>query len=79
MTARDWRERAACRTAEPRLFDPLDGRELRAFGANLAAHPRIQQALTVCQNCPVRADCDRAAVVEKAQGVRGGRYRKAAA
>lgn len=76
MTARDWRERAACRTADPRLFDPLDHEEIQGGSPHPLAHPRIQQAITVCDSCPVRGMCGRWATQTNQIGVWGGRYRR---
>lgn len=75
MLTGDWRDRAACRNADPRLFDPLDGAELRSSGCHPTSHPRIRQAVIVRGPCPVRADCDRWAEEFKATGVCAGRYR----
>lgn len=45
----DWREQAACRTADPELFFTS------ASGAAAQTHHR--QAKAVCVRCPVVADC----------------------
>lgn len=69
----NWRDRAACLGADPRLFDPLDGSETNKLGTAAEAHPRIQEAIAVCRRCPVRADCGRHA--GKEEGVWAGSYR----
>ena len=45
----DWRDRAACRDADPELFFPFDATGPR--------REQIRQAKQVCQACPVRARC----------------------
>ncbi len=45
----DWRDRAACRTADPDLFFPSTN------GAG--AQRQHRQAKTVCAACPVLAEC----------------------
>lgn len=76
MTNTNWQERAACRGHDPRLFDPIDGRELRAAGPDPSYHYRIHQAVAICRTCPVRAACGEEADLECAVGVRGGEYRR---
>lgn len=73
MTRPDWRQRAACRGYDPRLFDPLDGSETHALGTQAEAHPRVQEAIAVCRHCVVRSDCDLASGRE--EGVWAGTYR----
>lgn len=51
MTNTDWRDRAACRTADPELFFPT------ANAPGAAAQARHRQAKAVCAQCPVVADC----------------------
>ena len=68
-----WRDRAACRRVDPRLFDPLDGRETHALGTEAEAHPRIRSAIAVCLHCPVMLECGLAAGME--EGVWAGVYR----
>lgn len=70
----DWRDNAACRGVDPRLFDPLSGQERRAH-SNPLAHARVRQALAVCQGCPVRAVCDASADESGEVGVWGAEYR----
>jgi hypothetical protein len=72
----NWRQQAACRGSDPRLFDSLEHHELRVRGAHALSHPRIQRAVDICSRCPVATECDAAAEAEKAVGVRGGRYRR---
>lgn len=45
----DWRDEAACRTADPEVFFP------NAHGA--AAQTAHRPAKAVCATCPVVADC----------------------
>ncbi len=47
----DWRDRAACRTADPELFFP----DPTAGGG--AAQKRYKQAKAICATCPVVAEC----------------------
>jgi WhiB family redox-sensing transcriptional regulator len=47
----DWRNRAACRDADPELFFPIAG-ENTATGA-----AQYREARAVCVSCPVRAAC----------------------
>lgn len=44
-----WRERAACRTADPDLFFPI--------GATGQALVQIEAAKTICRGCPVLDAC----------------------
>ena len=60
----DWRDRAACRDADPELF----------FG--LSPHgPDTIAALAYCSVCPVRAECQEYADTSGAVGVWGGQHR----
>lgn len=43
----DWRNRAACRGRDPELWWPVDVR----------LTPAVQEALTICAECPVREQC----------------------
>jgi WhiB family redox-sensing transcriptional regulator len=45
----EWRHQAACRSADPELFFPIS-----RTGAGLA---QVEQAIRICQGCPVRVDC----------------------
>ncbi len=53
-TMTDWRERAACRDADPELFFPIS--EVGPGARQVAA------AKAVCARCPVRAQCLRYAL-----------------
>jgi len=44
----DWRQRAACRDADPELFFPTDGRSARA---------QVRAAKLICLGCPVSGTC----------------------
>jgi hypothetical protein len=70
MTNTNWRQQAACRDEDPRLFDSLDEHELRARGVHALSHPRIQRAMDICSRCPVAAACDAWAEAEKTVGAR---------
>lgn len=61
----DWRNRAACRNADPELFFPLTW---------AGAAP----ALAMCWNCPVDSQCEAYADAIGAEGVWGGRFRNGA-
>ena len=61
---RDWANRAACRDADPTLFDPLNAQELyraRKSRFRQTMDPmrleRLQVAATYCASCPVVAEC----------------------
>jgi WhiB family transcriptional regulator, redox-sensing transcriptional regulator len=60
----DWRERAACRDADPELFFPLGTTD-----ANLL---QIDAAKRICRTCPVREPCLRWALDSGDAGVWGG-------
>ncbi|MFJ3222477.1 WhiB family transcriptional regulator [Streptomyces sp. NPDC086783] len=61
----DWRESAACRTADPDLFFPI--------GNTGPALLQIQEAKAVCRGCPVQDAClEWALDSEQTQGVWGG-------
>lgn len=50
MTERaNWREGAACRTADPELFFPV--------GTTGPALLQIDQAKRICQTCPAQTQC----------------------
>lgn len=62
----DWMARALCGTCDPDLFFPEPGREDNP--------ERTAEALKVCRDCPVRAECLRWALeTEQRWGVLGGR------
>jgi WhiB family redox-sensing transcriptional regulator len=44
-----WREDALCRDTDPELFFPV--------GTTGAALVQIEQARSICRQCPVQADC----------------------
>lgn len=46
----DWMARAACRRADPALFQPI--------GESAAFTEQIDQAKAICRACPVLASCD---------------------
>ncbi|HEV3382397.1 MAG TPA: WhiB family transcriptional regulator [Trebonia sp.] len=61
----DWRESAACRSAEPELF----------FPASCEGQPttETERAKAVCARCPVRRECLQFALATRqAYGVWGG-------
>lgn len=63
----DWRERAACRTADPELFFPT------ATAPGAAAQRRNREAKAICGRCPVLAECLSWAMTEGLDyGVFGG-------
>lgn len=65
----DWRDAAACRTADPELFFP------RGEGAPNAA--QIEGAKAVCSRCPVREECLAWAMKSgQLDGVWGGKTEK---
>jgi WhiB family transcriptional regulator, redox-sensing transcriptional regulator len=45
----DWRDDAACRDADPELFFPI--------GTTGPALRQVQEAMSICQACPVRTPC----------------------
>lgn len=47
--ADDWRDQAACRTADPELFFPV--------GKGAPSKRQENEAKKVCADCPVLADC----------------------
>jgi WhiB family transcriptional regulator, redox-sensing transcriptional regulator len=65
IAAQDWRQRAACRHADPELFFPIS-----------AAGPgrgQVAEAKAVCARCPVRPDCLSFALsTRQAHGIWGG-------
>jgi WhiB family transcriptional regulator, redox-sensing transcriptional regulator len=60
----DWRDDAACREADPELFFPVSttGPALR----------QVQEAIRICQTCPVQTQCLAWALEQGADGVWGG-------
>jgi hypothetical protein len=77
-TDHHWERDAACSSADPDLFLPLDqrdGGEHNLDGAD--AHPRIRDALAYCSSCPVVALCrdSRSTYTDVPQvGVYGNQY-----
>lgn len=68
VRSEDWRTDAACRTANPALFDErLDG---EAPDEQTARH---KQAIAVCKTCTVAEQCDASFVRGVDEGVRNGR------
>lgn len=63
-TARDWRDRAACRAEDPELFFPI--------GEGGPALVQIAAAKVVCASCPVVVECLTFALVALPEGVAGG-------
>jgi WhiB family transcriptional regulator, redox-sensing transcriptional regulator len=59
-----WRDRAACRHADPELFFPI--------GTTGPALAQIAVARQVCEECPVRACCLRWAMTHEVHGIWGG-------
>ena len=49
FTGRDWRQSAACRSADPDLFFPVS--------ASGPAISQIAKAKAICSECPVRREC----------------------
>jgi len=69
---RDWRERAACGTADPTLF------EEKTFSGPVKRLPEeiLATAYRYCQGCPVLAECKAEADANPAlRGLLGGVYR----
>lgn len=62
--ARDWRDRAACRNADPEIFFPV--------GTSGPALRRIAEAKAVCRRCPVVSECLAYALAHEDYGVWGG-------
>jgi len=50
----DWRQRAACRGADPELFFPV--------GTAGPALDQVERAKAICRSCPVIAECLAAAL-----------------
>lgn len=66
-----WQDLAACAGAEPELFWPLDEAE---HGGRVETKPRILDALSYCQRCPVVVQCGAFARDTGSVGVWGNRY-----
>jgi WhiB family redox-sensing transcriptional regulator len=61
---RNWRDRAACRSADPELFFPV--------GDDGPALAQIAQAKAICARCPVVKECLSFALMAMPEGVAGG-------
>jgi WhiB family redox-sensing transcriptional regulator len=61
---RNWRDRAACRSADPELFFPV--------GDDGPALAQITEAKAICARCPVVTECLSFALVAVPEGVAGG-------
>ncbi len=60
-----WRSEALCRDTDPELFFPI--------GTTGAALLQIEQARSVCRQCPVQAEClDFALTTNQDSGIWGG-------
>jgi WhiB family redox-sensing transcriptional regulator len=60
-----WRSEALCRDTDPELFFPI--------GTTGGALLQIEQAQSVCHQCPVQADClDFALTTNQDSGIWGG-------
>lgn len=64
-TEREWRERAACRDADPELFFPT-------AESGPARDVEVAEAKAVCRRCPVRAQCLDEALARIPYGIAGG-------
>jgi WhiB family redox-sensing transcriptional regulator len=64
VAERSWRDRAACRLADPELFFPV--------GNDGPALVGIAAAKAVCARCPVVAECLSFALVAVPEGIAGG-------
>ncbi|MCW2900390.1 MAG: whiB1 [Streptosporangiaceae bacterium] len=65
IEARDWRQNAACRAADPELFFPT-------AEAGPAHAEQVAAAKAVCAGCPVRTPCLEFASTALAHGIAGG-------
>jgi hypothetical protein len=68
--AETWRDQAACRTADPRLFDLRDREE--GIEPPETAHDRYRRAFNHCRVCPVADECLAEALRNFSSGVNGG-------
>ena len=71
MTDYDMRD-AACKEVDPELWQPE-----RGGSSPLGRRKETEQAIAICQTCPVRVPCLEAAMAEEADeswrwGIRGG-------
>jgi WhiB family redox-sensing transcriptional regulator len=64
VAERGWRDRAACRSADPELFFPV--------GNDGPALVGIAAAKAICARCPVIAECLSFALVAVPEGIAGG-------
>ena len=61
----NWRELAACQSADPELFFPVSGKR--------SAMAEVVRAKAVCASCTVRAQClDFAVTTQQVHGIWGG-------
>lgn len=68
-----WRERAACRLADPALFSEPDSSEGSPGESGEERERRVAAAKRFCRGCPVRAECLADAVAKDDQAaIRGG-------
>lgn len=64
----DWRHEAACRGANPLLFEECTGDtdpKLSVVDRNTVTNMRFKEAKKLCDICPVRLDCERNATFEE--------------
>jgi hypothetical protein len=69
-----WRDQAGCLGADPSLFEPVTKPESRLCAGEPSHLDRVQEALSYCDRCPVRARCSAWAKASGEQGVWGGEY-----
>lgn len=68
-----WRLQAACRSADPRLFAPVEeGERFKHYP------PRAVEAASYCHQCPVFDTCKAYADARHEQGVWAGAFRTGA-
>ena len=69
----NWRELAACLSAEPELFFPAAPADLPGGLTADLAYRQVEQAKAVCKACPVRRECLQFALATRqSYGVWGG-------
>jgi hypothetical protein len=66
--ALDWQQQAACRHANPALFDGFQA------GPSERDWRRIGQAQKICRECSVRTECLEFGIQQVSSGVFGGKY-----
>lgn len=62
---RNWRDRAACRTVDPELFQP-------STESGPGHDVQVAEAKAVCASCPVRRTCLEFALAALPHGIAGG-------